>query len=452
MGEQRGKSLPALIMESHLEAGRAPLPFCFDCGAQVDSSLSFCPNCGANLKSAIRGTQVSAHLSMKEKGGELEDAVASYFRSKGYDVQVRTKMRDRRDVFHEIDVLASKREDFGTIQVAVECKHVRSPIDIKEVRNFNDKLSALGITKGIFVSTGGFTTDAQSDAASVNIELWDEKALEEKISRLEIPEKDILHEALPVNLTSIPMLSPRHLRNSNVFSESVRLDYRPFYFADYHCFSQHTVRGDSVILESKGTVVIDGVGGQVVDSRTTAGLEPELPKMGAYIGCIGLHPQTIASTTLPDGMQLSVLSSKIDLTRAKDIAKVELVKSLSLYHRYKTTRTSGVKILNPKKKDIEILSVQPVKIPLLTGTYRFRNYSYTRTSLASTGGFVLDQTGKCLLCSTGPVVVCGNCGAIVCESHMRTCSVCSKSLCTGCVASKGIISKAFYCPEHKPHK
>ena len=427
------------------------MPFCFSCGGQVDSSLSFCPNCGVNLKSGRHSTaHVSTQVSMKEKGGELEDAVAGYFRSKGYDVQVRTKMRDRRDVFHEIDVLASKREDFGTLQVAVECKHVRSPIDIKELRNFNDKLSALGLTKGIFVSTGGFTTDAESHATSVNIDLWDEKALEEKISRQETPEKDILHDALPVNLTSIPMLKPRHLRNFKVFSESVQLSYRPFYFADYHCFSQHTVRGDSVHIESKGTVVIDGVGGQVVDSRTTIGQEPQLPRMGPYVGCIGIQPQTITSTNLPDGMQLSVLSSKIDLTRAKDIAKVELVKSLPLHYRYRTTRTSGTKILNPKKKDIEILNVQPVKIPLLTGTYRFRNYSYIRTILASTGGFVLDQTGKCVMCSSQPVVVCENCGAAVCESHMKTCSVCSKSLCTGCVASKGIISKTFYCPEHKP--
>lgn len=450
----RWKSLPVLLTDCSSEAGIAHLPFCSNCGGQVDSSLSFCTNCGASLKGVrLATTQESAQVSMKEKGGELEDAIAGYFRSKGYDVQVRTKMRDRRDVFHEIDVLATKREDFGNIQVAVECKHVRSPIDIKELRNFNDKLSALGLTKGIFVSTGGFTTDAESHAASVNIELWDEKALEEKISRQETPEKDILHDAFPFRLDSIPTLRPKHLRNFNILSESGRtLNYRPFYFLEYHCFSQHTVRGDSVILESKGTVVVDGVSGQVVDSRTTVGIEPELPKNGAYVGCIGLQPQTITSTTLPNGLQLSVLPPKIDSTRAKDIAKLELVKSLSYYQKYETTRTSGIKTLNPRKKDIEILSVQPIKIPLLTGTFRLRNYTYTRTCLASTCGFVLDQTSNCLLCTNRPVVVCGNCGAIVCESHMRTCSVCSITICTSCVVSKGIISKTLYCPEHKPIK
>jgi hypothetical protein len=396
---------------------------------------------------------------MKEKGGELEDTVAGYFRSKGYDVQVRSKMRDRRDVFHEIDVLASKREDFGIIQIAVECKHVRSPIDIKELRNFNDKLSALGITKGIFVSTGGFTTDAQSDAASVNIELWDEKALEEKISRQEIPETDILHDALPVNPTSIHMLAPSHLRNNSIFSESKQLNYRPFYFVDYHCFSQNTVRGDSVVLESKGTVVVDAIGGQVVDSRTSSGHQPELPSLGPYVGCIGIPPQTVTSSSLPQGLPVSVLSPKVETVRAKEITRVELVKGLTLEYEYHLASDSKkllppkhVKLLKPKKKDIDILDVRPVKVPLLTGTYRFRNYSYVRTCLASTGGFVVDQTGKCLLCSNRPVAVCENCGAIVCESHMRACSVCAKSLCTSCVKSKGIISKTFYCPEHQPRQ
>jgi len=436
------------------------LGFCFNCGARLDSGLSCCPNCGTNLK-VVRPSaskpQATTNVSMKERGIELEDAVASYFRSKGYDVQTRTKMRDRRDVFHEIDVLATKREDFGTIQVAVECKHVRSPIDIKELRNFNDKLSALGITKGIFVSTGGFTTDAQSDAASVNIELWDEKALEEKIARVETPEKDILHDALPINPSAITTLSPRHLRNYNILSETLSLSYRPYYFVDYHCFSQHTVRGDSVILESKGTVVIDGVVGQIVDSRVSSGEEAELPKLGVYVGCIGIQPQTVTSTSLPQGLQLSVIRPQVDSVRAKDITRVELVKGLSLEYTYHLARdgllsSPHVKLVKPRKKDVDILNAQTVKVPLLTGTYRFRNYTYTRTCLASTGGFVLDQTDKCLLCSNRPVVVCGNCGAIMCDSHVRTCSVCSKSLCTGCVISKGIISKIYYCPEHQPRR
>jgi hypothetical protein len=168
---------------------------------------------------------------------------------------------------------------------------------------------------------------------------------------------------------------------------------------------------------------------------------------------------SLRSCPSKQGLPVSVLPPKVETVRAKEIARVELVKGLTLERQYHLASDSKkllppkhVKLLKPKKKDIDILDVRPVKLPLLTGTYRFRNYSYIRACVASTGGFVLDQTGKCLLCSNRPIAVCGNCGAIVCESHMRTCSVCSMSICTSCVVSKGILSKTHYCPEHKPRQ
>jgi len=429
---------------------------CPSCGTQAEPTTVFCTNCGVKLKEVRFAT---SQISMRERGSELEDVVGAYFRSKGYDVQTRTKMRDRRDVFHEIDVLASKREDFGTIQIAIECKNVRSPIDIKEIRNFNDKLSALGVTKGIFVSTGGFTSDAQSDAASVNMELWDEQALEEKISKQETPEKDILHDALPINPALLQSLTPKHLSNAGLFSESKKLDYRPFYFLDYHCFSQHTVRGDSVVLESKGTVVVDANGGQVVDSRTISGHRLQLPTIGTFVGCMGISPQTITTSDFQQGLSISVLPSNIETARAKEIAKGEIVKGLTLEHEYHLMSDSKkwfpekhVKLIKPRKKDVDVLDTRLLKIPILTDTYRFSKYTYNRTYLASTGGLILDQTGKCLLCTRQPAVICENCGAVVCESHLKRCSTCSRSLCVRCVLSKGIVSKSYYCPEHQPGK
>jgi ribosomal protein L40E len=154
------------------------MPFCPKCGAQADPGASFCSKCGSNLKNIPSQSPIG--LSTKEKGGTLEDSVADYFRRMGFDVEPRVRLRDRFDVSHEIDVLASKKEAFGTIRVAVECKYVKTPMDIKEIRNFHDKLSALGITKGIFVSTGGFTADAESHASALGIELWDTKTMQSK--------------------------------------------------------------------------------------------------------------------------------------------------------------------------------------------------------------------------------------------------------------------------------
>jgi len=424
------------------------VPFCPKCAAQTDPGASFCARCGATLRNIPAQTPIE--LSMKEKGASLEDSVADYFRRRGFDVEPRAKMRDRFDVYHEIDVLGSKKEDFGTIQVAVECKYVRTPMDIKEVRNFHDKLAALGITKGVFVSTGGFTADAESHAKALGIELWDMTTLQTKLAE-ETPQKDVIHDALPVKLTMLSILSPRHLRNFSVLSETTELVYRPYYFMDYHCFSQHTVAGNSVLLESGGKIVVDGVNGQIVDCMTSEGQTPHLPIVGAYVACSQMETQTLPVSNLPSKLPLSVIRHELDSVRAKDRGKIELVKNLSLQYRYETTRTIGEKILKPRKKDIDIHNLQgPVRVPILVGTYRFGSYSYVRTWIAATGAIATDQTASCLLCHNPATLVCENCGGISCASHGKNCVVCGKNLCGTCASAKGIVSKKYYCPQHQP--
>jgi hypothetical protein len=261
----------------------------------------------------------------------------------------------------------------------------------------------------------------------------------------------VIYDALPVNLSMVGALSPRHLRNFNVLSETVELVYRPYYFIDYHCFSEHTVRGASALLESKGKVVVDAVTGQVADCMTSAGQKPAIAGTGAYVRCSEISPQTITSTNLPARLPLSVIGHEVDSVRAKEIAKIELVKSLSLQAVYRTTRTRGSILLKPRKKDVDILNVQgPVKIPFLFGTYRLQNYSYVRQCLASTGAMVLDQTASCLLCRNPAILVCESCGGISCASHGKNRFVCGKNLCGTCAIGKGFISKKYYCAQHRP--
>jgi len=425
------------------------MPFCPKCASQTDPGALFCSSCGTSLKVIL--TQSPIELSMKEKGASLEDLVADYFRRRGFDVEARVKMRDRYDVYHEIDVLGSKKEDFGTIQVAVECKYVKTPIDIKEVRNFHDKLESLGITKGIFVSTGGFTADAESHAKALGIELWDMATLQTK-TKLgeETLQKDVIHDALPVKLSTLSTPAPRHLRNFSVLSKEIQLVYRPHYFMEYHCFSQHTVAGNSVILESRGKIALDAANGQIVDCRTSGGQTPYLPRTGAYVACSQVEAQSLPASDLPSKLPLSVIRHELDSARAKDKAKIELVKNLTLQYHYETTRTTGEKALKPRKKDVDISSLRgPIKVPILIETYRFGSYSYVRTWIATTGAMTYDSTTSCLLCHNPATLVCENCGGISCAVHGKNCVVCGKNLCGTCASAKGFVSKKYYCPQHK---
>jgi Restriction endonuclease len=386
---------------------------------------------------------------MRDKGSELEDSVANYFRRTGFDVEARVKMKDRFDVFHEIDVVASKQEDFGSIQVAVECKFVGGPIDIKEIRNFHDKLTALGFTKGIFVSTGGFTSDAEAHAAAVGMELWNESVLEHKLSRLTTPQTGAIHDVLPIRIETSALL-PSHLRNYQVLHESVTMNLMPFYFMEYKCFSQHSVAGNAVDIESKGGIVLDAMTGHAVGIRAREGVQPASTPFGeAFADLLNLTP---IESLNPGTISSTVVNPKIDSSLAKDSARTELVKRLSIEYSYHTPSTyqTRIKILQPKKKDVEILEFRHVKIPILIAIYQLKNFTYKRMCLASTGRFIQDDLGTCTVCKDSPSVICVECGAAVCENHSRTCIICAKNLCSKCVVSKGIISKKHYCKEHAP--
>lgn len=403
--------------------------------------------------------QAIDQMSTKARGAVLEDSIADYFRHLGFDIEPRVKMKDRFDVSHEIDVLAWKTEPFGTIKVAVECKNVESSIGIEEVRNFHDKLTALGITKGIFVSTAGFTIDAESHAKALGIELWDMRTLRTKLgasyeSHQEEPQKDVIHDALPFDATLLGAIKPTHLRNSNLLSETIQLQYKPYYFLDFHCFSQQRARGASVVLDAKGTLVLDGISGQFADWKVTisaAGGSTRTLNGSHYVQCSELPTQTITSADLPTNLSWSAFASKVDSTNARNTARMELVKRLGVRIGYHTTRSRGAQIVKPRPKDIDILDIRSIKIPLLTVTYRLKNHSYVRRMLAASGKYTLDETSSCTKCTSRPVLACENCGAVTCESHLKTCSVCAKSLCTDCVVSKGIITKSAYCPEHTPN-
>jgi len=424
-------------------------PSCPKCGAEVDLLALFCSRCGAHLRTA-RELRDVIEPSTREIGSSLEDSVADYFRRIGFDVEPRVKMRDRFDVFHEIDVLASKDEPFGRIRVAIECKHVDARIDIKEVRNFHDKLLALGITKGILVSTGGFTTDAQSHARALGIELWDRGMVKEKTTSTEVPQGDVIHEALPFSSNAVNELKPRHLRNFNLFSESIRFEYKPHYLVDFQCFSQQRVKENSIVLEAKGTVVVDAITGGVVDRKISVTPTPERPIIpGPYAECIGMPTETITSANLPAEILASVSAPRIDSTRARDITRMWLVNTITIRLRFRTSRSSGTRIVKPRIKDIEILNIQAVKIPLLTGTYRFKNHAYTRTMVATTCRTITDQTLSCVQCNAQSGSICENCGVMICASHGKNCAVCGKNLCGTCAISRGVISKKYYCPQHE---
>jgi len=86
-----------------------------------------------------------------------------------------------------------------TIRIAVECRYATSSIDSGEIRNFHDKLMSLNITKGLFISTAGFTAETVAHAKSLGIELWVLITFQEKTNEVTVPEEETIRDALPIS-------------------------------------------------------------------------------------------------------------------------------------------------------------------------------------------------------------------------------------------------------------
>ncbi|MCX8191653.1 MAG: restriction endonuclease [Nitrososphaerales archaeon] len=377
------------------------------------------------------------------KGALLEDAVANLFRNWGFDTEVRCRLKDRFDVSHEIDVLASKTEVFGTIKIAIECKNVKSPIDIKELRNFHDKLRSLGLTKGIFISTGGFTSEAKSHAKALGIELWDLETLQRKLEEVRI-QGDKVDNALEIKISKHEISNLQHLLNpKELHLAELKLEFYPYYFVSYDCFSQHKLSGNIVNIESRGIVVIDAIFSNIVDS-IAEGVQPFLPRGIGIADLSKLEPRSLSVTDLKkeyDFDHVIIDRPKLTPFDARRLAQRELVKDL----RFEYKHARGVKVLTPLVKDTQILDCRIINIPMISASFRAKERIYRRIVQGASKKEVLDESKFCSICKLPSMAVCEGCGSIVCRKHWRRCESCGKNLCSECVILKGLILKKYYC-------
>ncbi len=401
---------------------------------------------------------MSGELPSKQKGTMLEDMVGDLFKNWGFDVEKRVKLRDKYNVEHEIDVLCSKKEVFGTVKIAIECKYVSSHIEIKEIRNFNEKLNALTIGKGIFVSTGGFTNDAHSYAKEVGLELWDLATLQKKMEKV-ASGQNVIDDAIAISPEIKVYLLPDYISaNEKIKIENISLNFHPYYFVEYSCFSQHTIGGNDVYLESKGIVILSAIDGEIYDSFVHSGNRPTITCSMLLYECSKLSPKSARFEELIPASIANMIESapihaspKITETEAKKIVQTEIVKNLSVSYPYTVGRRRREKTIMPKKNDVEIGTATLYNIPILTVHLSYRDKKYEREIQGATLRISKDEMITCQLCYKNQATsLCDECGTVICDNHVKKCEVCPKSLCDNCKVSKGLMFKKHYCKEHSP--
>jgi hypothetical protein len=392
------------------------------------------------------------------KGTALEDIVAGLLRSWGFDAQTRIRPKDKSGVEHEIDVLGRKKESFGDLTLAVECKNHIGPIDIKEIRNFNDKLSSLGYAKGLFISVGGFTIPALQHAKAIGLEIWDSAALKEKLNQKALSAQTVA-QALPLAHSFKTAFAISSLDNGQLLQLSgIELAYTPYYFIGYHCFAQDRVQYEIKNVESKGFVIMNATHGQIVDSMVESGVKPTLPSTGYFSDCNVIEPREISRDDAIKGYHFSkfeVASPRFSESQARQTAQLEITKNIAVSYMFNVHQRQGyiteTKTVRPRISDVGIIYANMVYVPLITEVFTYRNKSYKRIVQAATVRITTNELRSCNVAPSDnapPKLMCVECGSLACERHSAHCLRCGKSLCTEHTVSKGFVLKKSYCRKH----
>jgi len=114
------------------------------------------------------------------RNDQFELLVGEIFRREGYAVELSAAAAQ------DDNIDLTLRRDSETI--LVQCKHWKvARVTEREVREFHGAMMANGAPRGIFVTAGNFTREAQEFAAGKQIDLMDRTALEESTTAVTRP-------------------------------------------------------------------------------------------------------------------------------------------------------------------------------------------------------------------------------------------------------------------------
>jgi len=107
----------------------------------------------------------------------FEHVIDALFRAHGYRTQANAVLVGQSGARHEIDVLASRREDLLDARVGVECKNWAQPIDTAVVARARLVRDDLGLGHMVIACPGGATPAARTTAAQAGVTLWEQPEL-----------------------------------------------------------------------------------------------------------------------------------------------------------------------------------------------------------------------------------------------------------------------------------
>ena len=481
---------------------------CPSCGHNNPGGVKFCHECGARLAPAqlepdvssssgrislatdsdVHWEATSGDTDANLQGGEsantyelghaLEIAVEEILKAQGYSTQRRVTLRGPKGT-SEIDILARK----GTREViAVECKNYSSPVPVKEVRDFSEKLRDLNIKNGIFAARPDFQSGAREFGQKRGLELWDEEDLKEKhwqinIGRLGTRELGRLKFYLPLRVDHDQAISLDFANRDKVEIEGAKLTWKPFYKVSSTLRCIRTLPNRKrCSIEDSGYYIVDGLSGTIAQDNQglknivsrilgrTDEQSYEMKETDALVCELEQEPDRDLDLRHSQLYQTMIYRPTITQERATRIVVNAIVADYTKTVTYQS-KEDETDLFAPEKEfrvvpsfsDIRTTSVQLIYAPKWEIEFISKEYRYTRRITGNSGTIVYDTITNCnrhwslRRGRKRNTAVCDVCGEALCKEHIWKCPTCGS---WRCEAHSGICvsCQERYCPEHLPDR
>jgi Holliday junction resolvase len=368
--------------------------------------------------------------AVTEQSKAIVDIVCDVCRAEGFSV-----IKNSSDASREtptVDIVASRKDGGNTRTLAFECWQGEREVNGKQVENFVQRIHALSLGGGVYVSSRGFTGDAEFMARKLGVELWDIPKLKEHLARITPQETASVPWTLPVSKQVASKAFTSKLENGTALRMTAlpRLEFRPYIFVRF------TV--STSMHRAMAVLVLDGVDGRACDAKLLEGQIARLSPTGFFSECLDLEPLTGWMPQLSDGLEMkdSVTVAELGITPEN------LEERISEQIQAETGLPPGGFTVN---------EATLLHVPILTLELGAGGKVYRRIVQAATARMIWDDSARCSYCDLGSNALCETCWFTVCSKHERLCSRCGRPVCSNCATSKGIRGKTFLCPSCRGH-
>lgn len=415
-----------------------------------------------------------------ELGVKFEECVEKILAARGYKTQRRVRVKGKKQVAHEIDVLARK----GKRVIIVECKNWKAPVGKEVVMKLESVLRDLGAGYvGIIASYAGFTSDARAFAERSGIRLWERDYLVEEYFKVEVGRVECASLGRPVKVeNALPLkvdfwsAAETNLKNQDKIKIRGVLSFHPYYVVSYvfHGKFKDPV-GNRYTFDDEGEVFVDALDGSVLNPVFPAGLgEAVIQKLTRVISREkrerdkriemlmdeideGLDSVSNYSVEVGENYEVEKLPAHVNKQACVKAAKDYIIEVNTEEITYTVDEEEGLfsetetVTYVPKARDIKIRRVALVYVPKWKISYDAFGRVYSREVFAFSGEVLEDSIRFCpkhfKLRRRETVAVCEVCGVALCSDHIFQCPICGKWLCEEHGVFCGSCDRIF-CEEH----